>query len=788
MGIYELKKEELKLNWDMIPKFSNTSEISYYTMLIGQERAVEALDLALLLDIKGYNVYVSGSIGTGKRSYAIKRIKEYAKKMPVPNDWCYVYNFIDNNKPLALKLEPGTAVDFKSDIEGLIYDIVKIIPELFTDNEYEGKKNGIIDIYQKKVIIIIDKLYEDAKAKGFNVKSIKEGFAFVPVKDGVEMNEVEYNNLSDEERNRINTDLSYLKLNALEVLKQTKIIKNDMLERLRIIDEGVFKGFIDNKIENLIYKYEYENKIVEYIMNLKKDIIENMSIFMINEDEDEEKEELKEDFLKRYSVNVIVYSKDSNGAPVIYESYNDYHNLIGTIEYENKSGGLITDFTKIRPGSFHRANGGYLILEAEQLLKGYMGWEVLKKCLKKGYIEIGNFKNQFDILPIINIMPEEIPLDIKVILIGTSYIYNILYKFDEDFRELFKIKADFEDDIKNEGDIPLKMLGFISYYCSEKNIPPITRDGVLEILKFSLRLGESRNYFTAAMYKILELIEQAAVIVKHKNKNIIEKSDIKSSIEAKEKRHGLYKDRILEMYKEGKYIIELDGYRIGQINGLSIIEFGDTSFGKINRITANTFAGRDGIINIEREANMSGDIHSKGVMILSGYIGETFGQIMPLSFSSSICFEQLYGEIDGDSASAAELAALLSSLGDVPLNQSIAMTGSVNQKGEMQPIGGVNEKVEGFFDICSMYGLDGSHGVIIPYSNMDELILKDELIDAVEKELFHIYTIKNIEDCFDILCPIEATVGNIKKFTVIKEKVFEKLLKYKSVFYEKSKK
>lgn len=784
MGLYELKREELELNWNMIPKFNNTSEISYYTMLIGQERAVEALDLTLLIENKGYNIYISGSAGTGKKSYAIKRIKEYAKNMTRPDDWCYVYNFQDYNKPSALKLKSGTAMDFKKDIENLIDDIVKIIPELFSDNGYEAKKNEIIDIYQKKVIYIIDKLYEEAKIKGFNVKSIKDGFAFVPVKDGVEMNETEYNDLSDEERNRINMDLSYLKLSALEVLKQTKIIKNDMLQRLKIIDEVVFKNFIDNKMKDLLFKYEYENKTAEYLKNLKKDIIENMSVFMI--DEDNEKEDFKESFLKRYSVNVIVYRGDYNGAPVVYESSYDYNNLIGTVEYENKAGSLITDFTKICSGSLHQANGGYLIIEAEQLLKSYMGWEVLKRCLKKECIDISSIKNQLDILPIINIKPEKIPLDVKVILIGAPYIYFLLYKYDEDFKELFKIKADFEDEIKNEGDTPLKILGFISCYCSENNLPPISRDGILEVLKYSLRLGDSRNYFTASMYKILDIIEQAATIVKYRNKTIIEKNDIKYSIEAKEKRHGIYKERILNMYKEGKYIIELDGYRIGQINGLSIMEFGDISFGKINRITANTFAGRDGIINIEREANMSGDIHSKGVMILSGYIGESFGQIMPLSFSASICFEQLYGEIDGDSASAAELTALLSSLGDIPINQGIAMTGSVNQKGEIQPIGGVNEKVEGFFDICSIYGLDGSHGVIIPHSNLDELILKDELIEAIEKGLFHIYTMKNIEDCFDILCPIEIFKGeNTKRFTFIKGRIFEKLLKYKSVFNQK---
>lgn len=389
----------------------------------------------------------------------------------------------------------------------------------------------------------------------------------------------------------------------------------------------------------------------------------------------------------------------------------------------------------------------------------------------------------------VTLKPEEIPLNVKVILLGNPYVYHILYKYDEDFRELFKIRADFEDEIKSVNGTALKILGFISNYCHEKGILPISYDGVLEIFKYSARLTESRRYFTASMHSIVEIIDQAYAITEVNRKEIIGKKDIKAAISARERRHGLYRDKILEMYMDGKYIVDLKGYKVGQINGLSILDFGDVSFGKVSRITVATFAGRDGIINIERETNMSGDIHSKGVMILSGFIGETFGQTMPISFSASICFEQLYGEVDGDSASAAELVALMSSLGDLPIKQSLAITGSVNQRGEIQPIGGVNEKIEGFFDICCLFGLDGSQGVVIPGTNIDELILKDEVVSAVEGGLFHIYTVKTIEDCIEILCEYQDnTHGKKLIFDNLKENINIKLNKYRNSFSEKYRK
>ncbi len=782
----ELGKGDLDITWDSLPKFHNTSEVSCYKELIGQERAAEAIDLGLIIDKGGYNIYISGNSGMGKRSYAIKRIMEFAEKKSTAWDWSYVYNFNDLNKPIALRLKPGTAQEFKMDVEGFVEELFDEVPRFFSNDEYQKEKNMLVEAYQKEILGIADKLYEEAKNKCFNVKSTGEGFAFIPIKDGTEMSEREYSQITEEERSIINVNVTNLKLTAYDVIKQTKIIKKNMVASLRELEDRTSGKIVDSKIRDLVNKYGYDKKIFDYLIDLRDDIIENISAFFEEEDENKGYDE---NFFKRYYINVMVCNKDVSGAPVVYEDTPEYHNLLGIIEYENKSGNLVTDFTMIQPGSLHRANGGYLIIDALQLMGSYKGWEALKRCLRGESITIENLKNQFDIIPMVTLKPEEIPLKVKIVLLGNPYIFHVLYKYDEDFHELFKIRADFEDEIKNIDGTALKILGFISNYCREKGILPISCDGVLEIFKYSTRLTESRQYFTASMHSIVEMIDQAYAIAEANEKDMIGRKDIKAAIAARERRHGLYRDKILEMYKERKYIVDLKGYKIGEINGLSVLDFGDVSFGKVSRITAATFAGRDGIINIERETNMSGDIHSKGVMILSGYIGETFGQTMPISFSASICFEQLYGEVDGDSASAAELVALMSSLGDIPIKQSIAITGSVNQRGEIQPIGGVNEKIEGFFDICSLFGLDGSQGVVIPHSNIDELILKDEVISAVERGLFHIYAVKSIGDCIEILCRLkENTHGKKQIFDVLKDNINVKLNRYRNSFYEKYRK
>ncbi|MDF2674802.1 MAG: peptidase, partial [Clostridiales bacterium] len=727
-----LNRKDIELDFDFIPMFDNSSEISPYKDIIGQTRAVDALDLGLIMNKKGYNIYVSGQSGTGKRSYLINKIIEYARKWPSPADWCYVHNFLDGNKPIAISLKSGSAYEFKEDMEDFINELFERVPKSFTMEDYEKQRNSIMERYQKDILHLADKLHEESKLMSFSVKSTNEGFAFVPLKEEKEMSEKEYNELNEMEREAINTKVSQLKLVALDVLRQTKMFKRYMAEELKELDDTTALEITSERIENLKDKYGYNEKIIEYLDVIKNDIIDNIDAFM---DYENQEDKYDENFFKRYFINVLVSNRDVEGLPVVFEDIPEYHNILGIVEYENKLGTLVTDFTMIQPGSLHKANGGYIIIDALQLLSSYQGWNALKRSLKSESIFIENLKNQFDIIPLATLKPEEIPLNLKVILIGNPYIYYLLYNMDEDFKELFKIKSEFDEEIKNINGVGIKVIGFISHYCNENKILPITRAGIIQLLKYSCRITENRKYYSASMNRIINIIEQAETIAKLRGMELIDEQSIKETIYGIEKRHGLYKDKILNMYRDGMYILELKNSKIGQINGLSVIDLGDVRVGKQNRITVTTFAGRDGVINIERETNMSGNIHSKGILILSGYMGEIFGQNSLLSFNASICFEQLYGDVDGDSASAAELIALMSSLGDVPINQGIAVTGSVNQKGEIQPVGGLNEKIEGYFDICSLYGLDGNQGVIIPYTNIDNLVLNDEVIYAVDKGL-----------------------------------------------------
>lgn len=775
----KLSAEDLMVKFDFLPEFELTSEISPFKEMIGQDRAIEAIEKGLSIDSYGYNMFVCGMNGTGKKSYVLKRLREYAKKFKGPNEWCYVYNFDDSSRPLALKFKSGMANEFKEDLVEFVNSLLDEVPNYFGRDEFEKIRSSIIDKHQKDILNIVEKLYVECKNKDFAVKSTNDGFSFTPLVDGEEMTEKKYNELPEEEKERINEIVSSLKLIALDVMRKSKKIKKKLYEELKSLDEENAVSIINSKIESLIAKYGRDEKVEAYLKAVEADVTNNIEAFM---DDSETAEEYDESFFKRYLVNIISSNEENGGLPVIYESYPEFQNIIGKIEYESKSGNLTTDFTAIIGGTLHKANGGFLVLDAYQLLTSPQSWEVLKKALKNEAICIENVKG-LDLIPIMSFKPEEIPLKIKVILIGSPLIYYLLYHNDDDFKELFKIKADFEDEIENNNATALKMLGFISNYSSENNILPLTRSGVHEILRYSLRRGESKRYFTSSMNNITDLLIETSSIAKAKGNNFIDENHVREYITSYNKRHSNYRDRVYKMYKEGKYLIDINGYKTGEINGLTVIDYGDFSFGKQIRITVTTFAGKDGIINIEREASMSGNIHSKGIMILSGFMGETFGQDMPLSFSASICFEQLYGEVDGDSASAAELIALLSSLGNVPIKQSIAVTGSVNQRGEIQPVGGLNEKIEGFFDICSHFGLDGRQGVMIPASNVDELLLKDEIIKAVESGSFHIYSVTSIEDCFEILCREDIKKSTRRSaYEITKKKVEEKLKKYNSAF------
>lgn len=781
----KLTKKEIELSFDNLANFSTTMEISSYKNLIGQDRAEKSIDIGLQIPKKGYNIFITGHSGTGKTGYLIKKIEDYAKALPPADDWCYVYNFKDPLKPIAISMDGGSAKEFKEAMSDMIDELLKEVPEIFDDKIYEKQKNDIINKYEKKILKETDKLDEDAEDMHFLIKqNPTEGFIFVPIDDdGKEMDSEAYNKLDETNREQLNDSANDLRLMSLEVIKSTKALEKAMENGIKELDDEIATGVVSDKISILKNKFGVSDKIVEYLEELKQDIIKYIEYFVVINDEDENKNlELDKSFINRYSINVIVSNSELKGAPVIFEDSPEHNNLFGKIEYENKAGNVFTDFTMIRPGSLHNSNNGFIIMNAYHLLSNPLSWQSLKRCIKSEYITIENNKENMELFPIITLKPENIPFNAKIILIGDEYTYSLLSSGDPDFTKLFKIKAEFDSVIETTAANTHNLVGFLSDYISKNDLSHMTRGAVIELLKYSSKLAESTNYFTSSMGKLCEILDLANIFALRDDSQYILEEHINSSIHEFEEMHGLTKRKILEMYKTKKYIVNLSGSKTGQINGLSVLDYGDCVIGQQHRITVATYAGKDGIIDIERETDMSGSIHSKGIMILSGFIGQLLGQDISLSFNASIVFEQLYSGIEGDSASAAELIALISSLADMPIKQSFAITGSVNQRGEIQPIGGVIHKIEGYFDICSVFGLDGSHGVIIPETNVDELVLNQNILDAIEKGLFHIYTAKTIEDCLELLCDeaFKAT-STLPLINIIKHKIMEKLVKFNGI-------
>lgn len=769
-----------------IQKFKDTSEIKPSYKLVGQDRALKAIDFGLSMHNFGYNIFVSGNDGIGRKKYIVDYIKKRARKEEAPSDWCYVYNFKDQYKPIAIELKSGTANEFKYDIDNLIDEIIEEIPEFFSSEECEKQKTDLVDYYEKLIYSIIETLNEKAKDKNLVFKNTADGFAFIPLNnDKKEMTEQEYNELTDEEKDEINNNVNELKSLAYDIIRKTRSMRKEMNDKIRDLESSLSTLYLDNKINPLIEKYSYNKKIEDYLKDIKLDIIENIDIFIEIDSVDKE---YLEGFLSRYQVNIFICN-DKKGVPVIIEEIPDLNKLLGTVEYENRSGNLVTDFTMIQPGSLHRANGGYLIIEARKLLENYLSYEALKRMLILKKIVIENLKSQFDLIPIVTLKPEPIPLNLKIILIGDTELYYLLYNYDEDFKKLFKIKADFNDDFDDIWENTNDFLGLIKYIINEKKFLDVTYKGIIELIKYSKKSIENKKRLSSNISTIITILEQANQKAKENNKSDIDDIEIKNIINSLKYRNGLIKDKILDMYKDGKYLVDIKGYKVGEINALSVIDYGDIEIGKQNKVTVNTYSGTGGVTNIEREVGLSGNIFNKAVLILNSYINEKFAQETGLSFGASICFEQMYGEIDGDSATLAETLALLSSLSDIPINQGIAVTGSVNQKGEVQAVGGVNTKIEGYFSVCNLFGLDGTQGVIIPSANVDDLVLDDDVLEAVKDNKFNIYTVDKVEDCFDIILQQNFKKGRKHtNFEYVQEKVFKKLEKFKGINKDKNKK
>lgn len=763
IGLEITYEELLKFNSKLykILKFRTTEDIEGSDRLIGQERAEKAMKFGANIKEKGYNVYISGGNGTGRTYYARKSLEEVSLSFKVPDDWCYVYNFEDKYNPLSINFLPGFGKIFKQDMEYLINEVIIRIPAAFSSQEYDRQKNEILEDFHNIKNGFVDELNSLAGVNSLQVKTTSTGFAFIPIVNGKPMSESEYDSIEQDVRERILKNIAEIRINALDVLRKLKSAEKETELKVKSLDKEVGLFIVDNLIEDFKHKYLSDSKVLKYFELAKKDIIENLSVFVNGIDKHSINKE-EEELLSKYKVNLIVDNSDTKGAPVIYESNPTYNNLMGYVEYESKQGAITTDFLLIRAGSILKANGGFLIVNLNDILKNYQAWDGLKRVLKSSEVVVEGIRSQLDLITICSIKPQPIPINIKVVLIGTQHFYQLLFELDDDFYNLFKIKVDFDEDMEKNDNNVYKIAQFISNYCNKNSIRHLDGDAVGAVIEYCSKLTGNNKRLSTCLERVIDIVNESNIWAGISQNKCITRDNIKKTILEKKKRINLIEDKVLRQYKDKKLMLSVNGEAVGQVNGLSVIEIGGYSFGKPCRITATTYMGKSGIMNIEREAQMSGNIHNKGVMIITGYLGSKYARNIPISMTSHICFEQLYGFIDGDSASLAELYAILSSLSGIPIKQNIAVTGSLNQMGEVQPVGGVNEKIEGFHKVCCLSGLNGHHGVMIPYQNIDDLLLEDAIMEDIKKGLFHIYAVKNAEEGIELLTGMKAGRNNEK--------------------------
>ncbi len=762
-----------KLRWRCDPNqipFETTDAIQPCHEIIGQERALEAIRVGLDIHSIGYNIFVTGLAGTGRFTTIKRVLEEMDVKGRIPNDICYVNNFKNPDMPHMLILPSGQGIAFKKEMENLIETLKKKIPLIFENETYLDKKKELLERYRTRQAEIF---------RDFERKVNKEGFALVqvqmgpysrpgifPVLEGNPVNIEQLETMAEEDKFP-KEDLERLKtkqvelINELEnIFKETRKAEKEIKEALTSLDNEVISPVVKDSISDIKERFNTE-KVVNYLEEVQEHILANLSRFR-------EKEEpvapplpglilpQPVESFSEYQVNVLVDNSETKGAPVIVETTPNYRNLFGTIERVlDRSGVWRTDFMHIKAGSFLRANGGYLIFNALDALTEPWVWPALKRTLKNQVIEIQTY-DPFYFFSTSALKPEPIECNTKVIMIGDAHLYYLLYNLDDDFKKIFKIKADFDSVMSRDDEKIYQYASFIKKICEEDKLRPFDRTGVAAVVEYGVRLTGRQKKLSTRFHLIADLLREANYWAEKDGSEVVKEEHVDKAIEKKIYRVNLIEEKIQEMIEEGTILIDSDGMVVGQVNGLSIYNLGDYMFGKPSRITAKTSLGKAGIINIEREAEMSGPIHNKGVYILAGYLRGKYAQDKPITMSASLCFEQSYSGVEGDSASSTEIYALLSSLSGLPLRQDIAVTGSVNQKGEIQPIGGVNEKIEGFFDVCKAKGLTGRQGVMIPHLNVDDLMLRKDVVQAVKEGKFHIYPVRTIDQGIEILTGVEA--------------------------------
>ena len=762
---FRLEPEQLTSSVDENDfQFKSTEELQDLEKIIGQDRAMRALEFGTGIDSFGYNLYVLGPPGSGRATAVKLALERRAKERPKADDWCYVNNFRENHKPIAIRMPAGNGREFRNDMDELVKELSRQLPQAFDGEHYRNQRDRINQDLQQVQSDEFMSLQKRAREKGFALQQAGNMFGIIPLVDGEPINPENYETLPEDKRQEIECKGRELREELNSAVKKVREAEKQAKHGVEELNRRVATFAAGHLVDELRSKYRDNDLIVHYLTDVQNDIVENVQEFLQAGQQQEpmpfmfgmKMPQGKPEFYSRYAVNVLVDNSEHEGAPVIVETNPTYHNLLGRIEHKAQFGAMVTDFTMIKSGSLHRANGGYLVIEARDLLTSFLAYDALKRSLKNQRVKIEEITEMFRMISTVTLEPEPVPLDVKVVMIGQPFIYYLLWELDEDFRKLFKVKADFDYQMNKKTETEMEYARFIAKCCREEKLRHFSPSGVAEVVRYGSRLVEDQRKLSTTLLDVNDIVREAAFWAEKQGSELVRGGDVKLAIHEREYRSNRIEQRIRELIENGTIMIDTQGGVVGQVNGISVMQLGDYAFGRPSRITARTYMGKGGVINIEREAKLSGRIHNKGVLTLVGYLGGKFAHERPLTMSAMLTFEQLYEGVEGDSASSSELYCLLSSLSEVPIKQNIAVTGSVNQHGQIQPVGGVTQKVEGFFEVCKAKGLTGDQGVVIPKSNVPSLVLRDELIEAVRAGKFHIYAIDTINDGISILTGKEA--------------------------------
>jgi lon-related putative ATP-dependent protease len=738
--------------------------------IIGQRRAVDALRFGLQIERVGYNIYVAGPPGIGKMTSVQSFLEETAARRDTPPDWCYVYNFSDPYKPKSLRLAPGMGLELKRDMEHLVRQVQQDLRRSFESDEYSNRRQQKLGDLQKRREQVLQEVQQQTQAEGFSMQLTPMGIVLVPLRDGKPVTDEQFNDFPEKEQEEIRRHRQKLMEEIQSAMKQLRRLEKQGNQELKRLDERVVLNMLGGLIDDLKEKYEEYEQVNEYLSEAQADILENIDTLKINLDEKTESpaalqgkrqlQSMQEQAFRRYQVNVVVNNRSQKGAPVVVELNPTYANLIGRIEKEMSLGALTTDFTLIKAGALLQALGGFLVLPVEDVLKNAFSWEALKRALRSKEVQIEEPGQQFGFMSIKSLRPQPVPLELQVVVVGRPMIYHLLHALDGDFPELFKVKADFAIRMNGDQENRDNLLRFICTFCEKEKLRHVDAGGVSKLIEQAHRLAEHKEHLSSNFGSLADLIRESDYWAARDGAELVGAEHVRKALRQKVYRSDLLQERIKELIGQGMILIDTEGAVPGQVNGLSVIDLGDYRFGRPSRITATVTPGRRGIVDIERQARLGGPLHSKGMLILSGYLSGTYATSLPLSVSARVVFEQSYEGVEGDSASSAELYAILSALADVPLKQQIAVTGSVNQRGVIQAVGGINEKIEGFFDVCMASGLSGQQGVIIPQSNVQNLMLRENVVEACSEGKFHVWPVATVAEGIETLTGWQAGVRN----------------------------